>query len=229
MTEEKNIKQLVQDIFATRDGEIQCRKACILIARCSDALLSDNEAKRQHPQLWHHLGLCPDCAEEYRAVMALARAEATDRLSQTRPVPPVPDEKELRMWQKVETTISVLFSGFSSSMAAAVTRGEERIFEPVTVEFPEDGVTVTLDVAPASSNPQRRDLYCTVILEGNLWNEQLEGAPIWLQTSSHQVVIAERALDELGDALFDGLAPGTYDLRLFLAGREHRIHQIEVP
>jgi hypothetical protein len=228
--EEDKFKRLVEEIFATRDDEIQCREAEDLIARCSDALLADEEVRRQYPQLWHHLGLCPDCAEVFRGVMALARDEAEGHLPQPERRPPVPDEEESQMQQTPGETVSRLFAGFSSRMAAAVTRGETGIVEPVTITFPEDGVSVTLDVAPAVSDPQRRDLYCTVTTEGDRPAQSPEGAPVWLQTAEYKTVVVEKTLDDLGDALFEGIAPGTYGLRLCLAGnKEYRIAQIEIP
>jgi hypothetical protein len=225
MTEETTLRRLVGDIFATRDDEVQCREAANLIARCSDALLTDAEVRQRYPQLWHHFTLCSDCAREYLAVMALARNEAEDHLSQINPTPPVPAETEAPL-QETEGTHALLFVGFSPAAAAAVTRGEEQVVEPVTVTFPDDDVRITLDVAPAAVDPQHRDLYCTVATPEGYTPE---GASIWLQTSEQQTVVAEQTLDDLGDALFEAIAPGTYDLRLYLAGKEYRIAQIDIP
>lgn len=228
-TEENRLKRLIKDIFATRDDEIQCRDAAELIARCSDALLTDEEVQRRYPQLWHHFGLCPDCAEEYRAVMALAREEAEGRLPQSQPLPPIPAESEALIQPDTKDTRALLFSGFSPAITVALTRGEEQIVEPVTVTFPRDHVSITLDVAPAAYDPQRRDLYCTVTTESDGPAQSPEGAPIWLQVSEHQTVVAEQTLDDFGDALFEAIAPDTYDLRLYLAGKEYRIAQIDIP
>jgi hypothetical protein len=225
-TEENRLQRLVEDVFATRDDEIQCREAADLIARCSDVPLTDAEVQRRYPQLWQHLGFCPDCAEDYRAVMALAREEAADRLPQTKPPPSVPAEAESPMQRETEETRVLLFPGFSLAITAAVTRGEEQVVEPVTVTFPDDDVRITLDVAPAAVDPQHRDLYCTVATPEGYTPE---GASIWLQTSEQQNVVAEQTLDDLGDALFEAIAPGTYDLRLYLAGKEYRIAQIDIP
>lgn len=227
--EEARFKRLIEDIYATRDDEIQCTEAAHLIARSSDALLTDEEVRQRYPQLWHHLGLCPNCAEEYRAVMALARAEAEGRLPETEQIPPPPAEGESKMGYGAKDTIIRLFSGFSPLTAAALTRGEEPIAEPTTIEFPADDISITLDVAPASSHPQRRDLYCTVTAERESLTEELEGAPIWLQISTDQSVVAEKVLDTFGDALFENLVPAVYDLRLFFAERELRISHIEIP
>jgi hypothetical protein len=161
--------------------------------------------------------------------MALARDEAEGRLPQIGQIPPVPNEAEIQMQNKVEEIVSVLFPGFSTAMAAGITRGKELAVEPKTITFPDGGVNVTVDIAPAASNPQRRDLYCTARTENDRPTQSLEGTPIWLQTSEEQNVVVEQTLDDFGDALFVGIAPGTYDLRLYLAGKEYRIAQIDIP
>jgi hypothetical protein len=228
-TEETKLGRLVEDVFATLDTEIQCQEAENLIARCSDALLNDEDTILQYPQLQQHLALCPDCAEEYRAVIALARAEAENRLAQIPQIPPVPVEKESKIGSNIEAVLSSLFRGFSSKTATAVMRGEESIVEPVTIDFPEGNIEITLDAAPSLSYPDCRDLYCTITTEDDTLSQHIEGASIWLQTSEGRKVTAEKTLDELGDALFESLPTGVYDLRLFLARKEYRINRIEVP
>jgi hypothetical protein len=74
------LKHLVEDVFSTREDEIQCEEAEAMMARCAEAGLSDKDARDQYPALWHHFRFCPDCAEEYRLVMALAQMENTGQL-----------------------------------------------------------------------------------------------------------------------------------------------------
>jgi hypothetical protein len=229
MMNRDKLRRLIKDIFATRNDEIQCREAEGLIARCADALLSEGKVKRRYPQLWHHLQFCPNCAEEYRAVIALARAEAEGHLPQTESIPPVPGAAELQMREQIASLISVIFPGFSPSLRIAVTRGDESIVEPVVIDFPEEAVKITIDITTSEGDLQRRDLYCTVTTQEDTMRAQLEGASLWLQTSRDRVVREEKTLDEFGDALFEGLKPDIYDLRLYLLGKEYRITHIEVP
>lgn len=74
------LTHLVEDVFATRDNEIQCDEAQILMARCADALLNEEASRQQYPALWHHFRFCPDCAEEYQMVMHLAQLEVDGQL-----------------------------------------------------------------------------------------------------------------------------------------------------
>jgi hypothetical protein len=224
--EQDSLARLVQDVFATRDDEIQCEEAGILIARCADALLSDDESRRQYPALWHHFRFCPDCAQEYRMVLDLAQLEAAGQLERPAHIPPLPDGGGPALWARAKDALTALFPGFPPTLVEAVTRGDAWGFEPVEVTLAQGELQIAFDVAPNERDADLRDLFCTVSAADP---ESLEGAPVWLQLGDEGPAVREKALDELGDVAFARLSPGRYALRLHLAGREYVVTGIVLP
>lgn len=222
--EQNSLARLVRDVFATRDDEIQCEEAGILTARCADALLSDDESRRQYPALWQHFRFCPDCAQEYRMAIELAQLEATGKLERPAHVPPLPDGGGPTVWKRAQDALTALFPGFTPAQVEALTRGDDWGLEPVELALGQ--LQIALDVAPNERDAGLRDLFCTVSAPDQ---ESLEGAPVWLQLGDEGPAVREGALDELGDVSFARLPPGKYALCLRLAGREHVVTGIVLP
>ena len=223
--------RLVKDIFNTQDDEIQCKEAQILIARCTQMLLTADESRRQYPALWHHFRLCPDCVEEYGLAMELARQERDGKSQIPSHIPPLPDAGNSTIRDWVANAIVTAFPGFPQLLpgAGAPVRGEPLIAEPVDVILSESVLHLTLDVVVNEWDNDLRDLFCTISPTDQAPYATIEGAPVWLLLGNEGPPASEQALDELGDVAFPRLRPGLYALRLDLAGQAHIVTDIVLP
>jgi hypothetical protein len=227
--EQDNLERLAQDIFATQSNEIQCEAAATLIARCAAALLADEEAQRQYPQLWRHFRFCSNCAEEYAMALELARLEAAGQWEQPDDAPPLPGGGSTPVWSWARDAIMGLFPGFTPEVAAAVRRGQDWGFEPVEVNFDRDNLQFEFDVAVSEADNHLRNLFCTISTPDEALKAHFEGASVWLQADDEGPAVQEQMLDELGDVTFSHLPPGRYALRLHLARREYGVTGILLP
>lgn len=85
----KFLSRLARAVQATGPTEVFCDEAAVLMAQCAAAQLSEAEAQRQYPALWHHFHFCADCAAEYALLMEVVQAEAAGQLPSAPPVPPL--------------------------------------------------------------------------------------------------------------------------------------------
>jgi hypothetical protein len=225
------MRRLVEDIFNTRDDEIQCEEARVLIARCTQALLTADEARRQYPALYHHFRFCPDCAEEYRLAMELARQEEGGQLHRPSHIPPAPARERSSVWAGMAKAVVAAFPGFPPllSAAGAPVRGGDAIAEPVDVILGDSGLRVTFDVAVNERDDDLRDLFCTILSAGQAPCVAFEGSPVWLLLGDAGPPVAEGVLDELGDVVFLRMPPGLYALRFNLAGQAYVVTDIVLP
>ncbi len=46
--------RLVKDSYAVQDDDIFCDEVTLLMERCAEQLLSDEQSRAQYPQLWRH-------------------------------------------------------------------------------------------------------------------------------------------------------------------------------
>lgn len=223
--------RLVEDIFNTQDDEIQCDEARILIARCTQVLLTADESRCQYPALWHHFRFCPDCAEEYGLAMELARQEEDGQLQRPAHIPPLPDKDSSSIRDWVASVVVTAFPGFPplSTGAGALVRGEASIAEPVDVILSESVLCLTLDVVVNEWDNDLRDLFCTISSIDQAPYATMEGVPVWLLLGGEGPPVSEQALDELGDVAFPRLRPGLYALRLDLEGQAYIVTDIELP
>lgn len=224
---------LVVDIYAQRDDDIFYDEAVVLMERCAEELLSDEQAQAQFPLLWRYFELYPDSYQEYQMLMDIARLEAAGELKVPESIPPMPTEqrKGISSWfQESKEAITALFSGFTMQSAALHRRRSMALtYEAVEVELEEGNVLITFNVVANSTNPQRRDLHCYVETEEETLDDMLEFAPVWLQQAGTSPVVQEQALNEMGDASFSFLSPGDYTFRLYLATQEYVVENVVVP
>lgn len=238
--ENNGLIRLAHDIYTVRHDEISYDEAAVLMERCADELLSDEESKAHFPQLWRYFKYSPDCYQEYQMLMDLARIEAAGELKVPETIPPMPTEKArgITEWfEGAKEAIGTLFSGFSGftiQPAAQYRTGSMGLtYEAIEVELDEGHLLITFDVKPNKSDPQLRDLHCYVETEEeteeNTIEEMLEFAPVWLQQAANGAVVQEQALNELGDVTFCLVSPGDYTFRLYLAGQEYVVENVVVP
>lgn len=67
----EKLRKLMQMIAQTRESELDCGEIFALLDRYAEAALAGEDLSTLYPQVIHHLELCPDCLEEYRALLEL--------------------------------------------------------------------------------------------------------------------------------------------------------------
>lgn len=227
---DRNMNRLLQDIWATEEGEIACDAAAILMARAAAVPLSDELARRQYPELFHHFRFCSACAAEYKMLMELAGALVANELTTPASLPPLPAPGQPTIWQYAHDAIIALFPSFSPSLAQQVLRGGDTLnFDPVAVILAEGAIQVDFDLEVDEGNPALRQLHGTVFVTNTEVQAKLEESPVWLQVGSEGPAIHTSRLNDLGDFTFNHLLPGQYSLRLHLAGQEYIITHINIP
>ncbi len=225
----QRISRLIHDIYVTSDKEIFYDEALVLMARCADALLSEDEARLQYPQLWHYFDLYPEVKVEYDILMGLARMDAAGEQKTPENLPPRPDLKR-RSQRDLLEVIRQTFSGFPQlSLDLATTRGAYRTIEPVEVTLGQGEATLSLNILPSIDEPRTWDLLCTVSSPEKQFEEKLEFAPLWLQQDENGPILKETALSKEGDGNFSALAPGNYVLHLRLGNHEYVVTELTLP
>ncbi len=69
------LKGLIGLIQRTRDVELGCDEAYAVLDQHVEAVASGADAGALLPLVKHHLDLCPDCCEEYEALLRVIEAE----------------------------------------------------------------------------------------------------------------------------------------------------------
>ena len=64
------MKGMVRGILSTREDEIGCDECCEQLDRFVDLVLAGKDAARALPLVQDHLDRCPDCREEFEALLA---------------------------------------------------------------------------------------------------------------------------------------------------------------
>ncbi len=68
------LKQLVRTIIATREDEIGCDDCFNELDRFVEVKLKGKNAAQAMPLVQHHLEMCPDCREEFQALLEAIQA-----------------------------------------------------------------------------------------------------------------------------------------------------------
>lgn len=230
-SEPKIINQLVTNIYAARDNDISCDRSAILMTRCADALYSEEESKREYPELWRHLKVCADCAEEYKAIMEIALLEAAGKLEETALPIHFIRKEGVPIWDLAKGAVTAFFAGFAPATAPSFrpVRGFQSNFKPIKTVMANGQLSVELEVKVNEENPQRLDLYCRLTTDDPALEDQFEGTVVWLQLSSMGTAIQVQTFDNLGDALFPAIEPDSYIVRWRLADQEYAIQDVKLP
>lgn len=225
---EQDISKFLQDIFAANDEEIQCSEAGTQMIQSANADLTQEASQARYPALWQHFRVCSDCAREYDLLLALTNLEATGKLEQPAHIPPPPDEGKPALWRRAKAAVTAVFPGFTPELAAAVTRGHDPLFAPITVSVWNERLFVEFDVALHENDQQYRDLYITMTSEDEGLANLLDGIPLWLQVNDEGPAVYQEILLE-ADAVFRHVSPGTYTLRWQVAGQECAVTNVDLP
>jgi hypothetical protein len=75
--DKEKFQQMLKVIEQTREDELTCDQVEALICEFSEIVHDSGEATSLMPLIQHHLGLCPDCREEFEALLrVLAQSTA---------------------------------------------------------------------------------------------------------------------------------------------------------
>lgn len=223
----KQLSTLARDIFATRTDELHGDDIERMMILSAEARLTEVESQERYPALWHHFHFDQDALAEYRLMAELVELEVTEQLAVPTQVPLVPSEH--RSWiDRIGEAITIVFTGFQTATSSAV-RGETLGIEPVEVSLIEDMLYLELDVEINERDPFLRDLFCRIETEDDTLVDAVEYAPIRLQIVPGGPIIAEATFDELGDAVFSGIAPATYYVQLQLRTEHYEIAEVKLP
>ena len=227
--EQMGIVNLVEDIFATQANELYCDDVNELMVLCAEELLDDNLASQRYPALFQHFHFCPDCRAEYKMLSQLGSMEQSHQLQRPAFVPAMPALSGFANEPWSQRAFSMLFPGFTPSLAGATLRGSAKLnFEPVVVHLGEQGeIEVELELQASSTFADLRTLYCTISFHEPLTT--LDGARIWLETAGNASHWQEQSLDDLAEVIFEELPKAIYTLHLHLPERAFAIQSIEIP
>lgn len=71
-----SVDMLLSKLAITREHEIACDDVHAVLAEFTEMSRRGEDVVHLMPHVRHHLALCPDCREEYEALMAALDAEA---------------------------------------------------------------------------------------------------------------------------------------------------------
>ena len=225
---EKRLINLLQDVYATQESEIQCDAASTQMIQSAQRQLTDKASQQQFPELWHHFTVCSDCWHEYKMLFDMIHLEETDQLELPQTIPPLPDRNNSPRWSMQEV-ITRIFPGFSPNLAVNPVRSwGEQDFRPVEVTL-DDQFSLELSIGIHEANAELRDLSGYVHTDDEQQEVKLEGISIWLLAGDEGPVIQEETLDDLSEFVFFGIAPGQYALRFQMAKNDFVVSAINVP
>ena len=70
----ESLKKLVRQVERTREVEYTCEEVHRLLDQFAEAVMRGEDASRLMPLVQQHLEMCPDCREEYEALMRILKA-----------------------------------------------------------------------------------------------------------------------------------------------------------
>ncbi len=76
MIPENKAKEVLRGILTTRADEIDCDAAFQELDRYAEIALANGDAEKLLPLVKQHLERCPDCREEYEALLRALQARA---------------------------------------------------------------------------------------------------------------------------------------------------------
>ena len=71
---ESKIQDLIKVLEMTRDVELSCDELHNLLDQFAELSLQGKDAENLLPLVDHHLKLCPNCREEYEALLRILKA-----------------------------------------------------------------------------------------------------------------------------------------------------------
>jgi hypothetical protein len=70
-------KKLVQMLEITQEIELSCDEVYQLLDQYTEVVAQGNDSKGVMPLVEHHIYICPDCREEFEALLRILQASPT--------------------------------------------------------------------------------------------------------------------------------------------------------
>lgn len=77
----QDMQNLLRRLEMTQEEEYSCDEAHELMDQFAEMVMRGEDAAQIMPLVQHHLEMCPDCAEELEALLAILKANQTPRTS----------------------------------------------------------------------------------------------------------------------------------------------------
>lgn len=222
MTDKKALARLVRDVMDTGVRELTEDEALLLMAQAAESGLTEEQSRRQFPDLWRYFRFHPDAREQYDILLDSFELSPAPR---RRPIPARPDS--ISLWERVKDAITSVFPTFDApAYAPSLARGETLRTAVVPLD---DTYRLAVTIAVSDDDPQQRQLTLLVETDDAAARAMLEGSPVWLQVGDDGPTILELALDPYGGLdVAESMAPGRYTLRLQLGGRHYAVKEMDV-
>ena len=68
------LRKILEQLEHTQDIELTCDEVLALMDQFAEASLRGEDVARFMPHVQHHLEMCPDCREEYEALLRILKA-----------------------------------------------------------------------------------------------------------------------------------------------------------
>jgi hypothetical protein len=68
------LKRLLNTLALTRQDELDCSQVHHLLDIYTDAVARNEDTSELLPEVKHHFDLCPDCFEEYEALLRILQS-----------------------------------------------------------------------------------------------------------------------------------------------------------
>lgn len=72
---EEVVRNLMQMIARTQQRELDCGEVFAVLDQYAEAILAGENISEQFAQVIQHLDLCPDCLEEYEALLSVLQTK----------------------------------------------------------------------------------------------------------------------------------------------------------
>jgi hypothetical protein len=70
------VQKVVREVERTQEVEYACEEAYRFLDQFAEAVLGGEDTARLMPLAHHHLEMCPDCREEFEALLRILRLES---------------------------------------------------------------------------------------------------------------------------------------------------------
>ena len=72
---EDMMRKLIEQIALTQERELDCGEVFAVLDQYTEAIIAGRDVHEQFALVIHHLELCPDCLEEYEALLSVLQVK----------------------------------------------------------------------------------------------------------------------------------------------------------
>jgi len=72
---EDMMRKLIEQIALTQERELDCGEVFAILDQYTEAIIAGGDVLEQFALVIQHLELCPDCLEEYQALLAVLQTK----------------------------------------------------------------------------------------------------------------------------------------------------------